>query len=74
MRYTRCLRALPVRYRIEPSLLDFFAATTWTDNFVLILSTGVSVFQKGRLQAWQKNSEWDINLALPHHNTILDPA
>jgi len=26
------------------------------------------------LQAWQKNSEWGINLALPHHKTILAPA
>jgi len=39
-----------------------------------LFSTGVSVFEKDRLQAWQKNSEWGINLALPHHKTILAPA
>jgi hypothetical protein len=34
---------------------------------------GGSVFEKGLLQAWLKNSEWGINLALPHHKPILDP-
>jgi len=35
-------------------------------------SMGVRIFEKG--QARQKSSWWCINLALPHHNTILGSA
>ena len=39
-----------------------------------LYSVGVSVFENGLLQVWQKNSYWGMNLALLHHKSILDPG